>query len=144
MILVKLRQQKKATDIHGRSVTPYPEATEILEELKAAGIVLGVASRTTEIKGARKLIEALGWDKYLTHKEIFPGCKITHFNNLTASSKIPLEDMLFFDDEMRNIRDLTSHGVVCKEVKDGVNRNEVKKGLINFENIRTSKWSFCT
>lgn len=114
--------------------------TEILKELKEAGIVLGVASRTTEIKGARKLIEALGWDKYLTYKEIFPDCKVTHFNNLTKSSKIPLEEMLFFDDEHRNIRDLTAHGVVCIQVNDsGVNKRTLKSGLLKFEKERSQK-----
>lgn len=121
----------------GNIVNPYPEVTEILKELKEAGIVLGVASRTSEIKGARRLIETLGWDKYLTHKEIFPGCKVSHFNNLTASSKIPLEQMLFFDDEERNIRDLTAHGVVCVLVDDsGVNRSTLRDGLLKFERER--------
>ena len=117
---------------------PYPEVTDILEELKDHGITLGVASRTCGIKEARRLIEALGWDKYLTYKEIFPDCKVKHFNNLTKSSKIPLEEMLFFDDEHRNIRDLTAHGVVCILVDDsGVNRRTLKNGLLKFEKERS-------
>lgn len=109
-------------------------------ELKNAGIELGIASRTTEVKGARKLIETLGWDKYVSHIEIFPGSKITHFENLAKHSQIPLSEMLFFDDEERNIRDLTSVGVVCYLVDEkGVNRKSMREGLLKFEKERGGK-----
>ena len=106
-------------------------------ELKESGIELGIASRTTEVKGARRLIETLGWDKYIPFKEIFPGCKTTHFENLKRHTKIPYSEMLFFDDEERNIRDLTAVGVVCVLVDDhGVNRKTVTEGLAKFQKER--------
>lgn len=58
----------------------YPEVPRILEKLFNEGYKLAVASRTSEIKGARQLIELFGWDKYFSYLEIFPGCKTTHFN----------------------------------------------------------------
>ena len=45
--------------------------------------------------------------------------------------------MLFFDDEERNIRDLTAVGVVCVLVDDhGVNRKTVMEGLAKFQKER--------
>jgi len=85
-------------------VNPFPEVKEILKELDNAGIIIGIASRTTAVKPARLLIDALGWGPFIKYEEIFPGCKTTHFENLCKSSKIPLKHMLFFDDEERNIR----------------------------------------
>lgn len=37
--------------------------------------------------------------------------------------------MIFFDDEHRNIRDLTGVGVLSILVKDGVDKNVVKNAL---------------
>ena len=52
----------------------------LLEKLHNEGYVLAVASRTSEVAGANQLLRHFGWDKYFTYKEIYPGCKITHFN----------------------------------------------------------------
>lgn len=40
--------------------------------------------------------------------------------------------MLFFDDEQRNISDLTAHGVVSILVPNGVNRKVLSEGLAEF------------
>lgn len=141
------RNEPQARDKGGRIVNPYPEVKDILVELKDSGIELGVASRTPEIKGARRLIETLGWDKYIPFKEIYPGCKTTHFENLCKHTNIPLNEMLFFDDEERNIKDLTAIGVVSVLVDDrGVTRKTVREGLLKYEKERShdkgvqSKW----
>lgn len=52
----------------------------ILKELSDKGYELGIASRTSEIKGARQLLGLLGWQKYFKYTEIFPGNKVTHFS----------------------------------------------------------------
>lgn len=141
------RNEPQARDKGGRIVNPFPDVKEILVELKQSGIELGVASRTPEIKGARKLMETLDWDKYISFKEIYPGCKTTHFENLSKHSRIPYNEMLFFDDEDRNIKDITAIGVVCVLVDDrGVTRKTVREGLLKFEKERSgakevqSKW----
>ncbi|KAF2351849.1 HAD-superfamily phosphatase subfamily IIIC [Trinorchestia longiramus] len=66
-------------DNSGRTVKHYPEVPEVLADLHSQGYELGVASRTSEIPGANQLIKLFGWDKYFSYKEIYPGCKITHF-----------------------------------------------------------------
>ena len=134
------KREIQVKDKAGRIVNPYPEVSDILVELKDAGITVGVASRTPEVKGARRLIETLGWDKYMPFKEIYPGCKITHFENLTKHTKIPMSEMLFFDDEERNIRDLTAVGVVCVLVDErGVNRKTMNDGFLKFAKERGDK-----
>lgn len=57
----------------------YPEVPNVLKTLHKSGYLLGVASRTSEIDGAKELLKLLNWDKYFTYKEIYPGCKVTHF-----------------------------------------------------------------
>lgn len=132
------RNEPQARDKGGRIVNPFPDVKEILVELKQSGIELGVASRTPEIKGARRLMETLDWDKYISFKEIYPGCKTTHFENLSKHSHIPYNEMLFFDDEDRNIKDITAIGVVCVLVDDrGVTRKTVREGLLKFEKERS-------
>ena len=131
----------KVKDKNGKSTNPYPEVTGILQKLKDAGFVLGVASRTCEIRGAKMLIQTLGWNEYFSYQEIYPGCKVTHFEKLSRDSKINLEDMLFFDDEDRNIRDLTQKGVVSIFVKSGVDTELIHSGLKQFAKKRT-QWVY--
>lgn len=52
----------------------------MLQTLHDEGYTLAVASRTSEIKGANQLLQLFDWDKYFSYKEIYPGCKVTHFN----------------------------------------------------------------
>ncbi|KAI0218846.1 Magnesium-dependent phosphatase 1 [Lamellibrachia satsuma] len=49
-----------------------------------------------------------------------------------AQSKIPYNQMLFFDDEQRNITDLSKIGVVCILLHDGVSKEIIKQGLRTF------------
>jgi len=44
--------------------------------------------------------------------------------------------MLFFDDDYRNIRDVSGLGVLCVHVKDGLSLNLAKKGLEAYSNRR--------
>ncbi|XP_048515281.1 magnesium-dependent phosphatase 1-like isoform X2 [Athalia rosae] len=119
-------------DAHGRMIKHYPEVPDVLKELYDQGYQLGVASRTSEIKGANELLRLFGWDKYFKYKEIYPGCKVTHFSKIQKNSGAQLAEMLFFDDEDRNIHDLKKIGVTSILVRNGVNREVVKSGLSQF------------
>ncbi|KAJ8959454.1 hypothetical protein NQ318_022147 [Aromia moschata] len=124
------------TDSYGIDVTCYPEVPEVLKTLHDEGYTLAVASRTWEIKGAKQLVELFSWNKYFTYKEIFPGSKTTHFNNIKKQSGVDFKEMMFFDDEQRNVHDISRMGVVSVFVTDGVSRKVVEDGLNIFSKER--------
>lgn len=94
----------------GAKMEPYPETLAVLEHWSKK-CEIAVASRTSYPPGAESLLSLFGMDKYIKYKEIYPGCKLTHFNQLKKKSGVSYNEMLFFDDESRNIRDLKSVGV---------------------------------
>ncbi|KAL3276478.1 hypothetical protein HHI36_011859 [Cryptolaemus montrouzieri] len=120
-------------DSGGHKIQTYPQSTEILKDLFDNGYQLAVASRTSEMKGARQLLDLFEWNKYFSFVEIFPGRKTTHFGRIKSESKVEFKDMLFFDDEHRNIRDLEAVGVVSILVKNGVTKDVIRQGLNEFE-----------
>lgn len=116
--------------MRNHEIKPYPEVTQVLADLHQQGYELAIASRTSEIQGANQLVKLLNWDKYFKYKEIYPGCKVNHFCKFCKASGFKHADMLFFDDENRNIRDLSAKGVTCILVpEDGVTKTLVNKGL---------------
>lgn len=119
-------------DSRQRSVTCYKEVPALLHELHSSGYKLAVASRTAETEGANQLISLFDWDKYFSFKEIYPGCKKEHFKKFRTKSGIEYNDMLFFDDENRNITDIRSLGVTCVWVENGITRAVVQQGLRRF------------
>jgi magnesium-dependent phosphatase 1 len=101
-----------------REVTCYPDVPRILSELHGRGVRLAVASRTTCTREALHLLRLFGWEQFFTYKEIYAGSKTTHFRKFNEYSGIPFARMLFFDDEHRNISDLSALGVTAILVDD--------------------------
>ena len=123
----------KVYDMQKRHVKPYPESTKALEYLHEKGYELAIASRTSEIEGAQQLVNLFNWNKYFKYKEIYPGCKIAHFSKFCKASGFKHEEMLFFDDEHRNIVDLSGKGVTCLLVpNEGVTLKLIAEGLKKF------------
>jgi len=130
--VVILSRNGEVVDRHHKSVEHYKDVPAVLEDLYSSGFQLAVASRTGEVEGANELIKLFGWEKYFAVKEIYPGCKIEHFTKIHEKTGVPFKDMLFFDDEPRNISDLRSKGVTCMLVTNGVTKKVVKEGLAKF------------
>ncbi|XP_026277077.2 magnesium-dependent phosphatase 1-like [Frankliniella occidentalis] len=126
-----LQNKGEIFDMRLRPVKPYPEVPMILSELNEKGYELAIASRTSEIRGANQLIKLLGWDKYFKYKEIYPTSKLKHFSKFCDASHYKYEEMLFFDDDHRNIQELSEVGVTCVLVPagEGVTKNLVEAGL---------------
>ncbi|XP_035221580.1 magnesium-dependent phosphatase 1-like [Stegodyphus dumicola] len=127
------KENNSVIDGCGKKIKYYPEVPEVLEKLKQEGYILGVASRTDWPEGARKLLKLFDWNKYFTYTEIYPGRKTTHFRRMHEESGIPYSEMLFFDDEQRNISDLKAIGVKSILVNDGVNLKIVEDALKSFK-----------
>lgn len=66
--------------MRGQRIRYYNDVPEVLENLSKKGYDIGIASRTSEIEGANQLLDLFGWDKFIKYKEIYPGCKTTHFS----------------------------------------------------------------
>ncbi|XP_058790710.1 magnesium-dependent phosphatase 1-like [Phymastichus coffea] len=124
----------KVVDAHGQTISYYPYASEILKKLSQEGYEIGIASRTSEIKGAKQLLDLFGWNKYIKYTEIYPGSKTTHFSKIKDASGVEYKDMIFFDDEQRNIKDLTELGVLSIFVMNGVTHKVVQEGFKQFAN----------
>lgn len=110
----------------------YKDVPKILQDLSKQGFKLGIASRTSAIEEAKKLVELFNWKHYFHYSEIYPGCKINHFKRFQQQSGLPFNQMLFFDDEYRNIRDVGSLGVTCIHAENGVSRSVIEEGLRTF------------
>lgn len=63
--------------------------------------------------------------------DISTGQKFPHFETFKTKTKIAYKDMVFFDDEHRNIRDIGSLNVTCIKVDPfvGMNFDYLKKGF---------------
>lgn len=63
------------------------------------------------------------------HHEVYPGCKVKHFQRIHKRTGIPYEDMVFFDNEYRNVRDVQRLGVVCVHTPEGFRRKYFEQAL---------------
>jgi magnesium-dependent phosphatase 1 len=123
------RNGERVLDCHDGHVRLYEDVPEIMDALDAAGIPMGLASRTNEPGWARELLDLLGVRSRFEIEEIYPGEKTRHFGELQRKSGVSPERMLFFDDESRNIRAVGQLGVACVEVRSGMNWEVFRRGL---------------
>ncbi len=103
-------------DRRGRVVTLYPDIPAILDQLDEMRVPIGIASRTYEPEWAESILRLLGIDDRFAYRAIYPSTKTQHFADLQRQSGIAYDEMLFFDDEHRNIRDVENLGVTAVEV----------------------------
>nr|XP_048675732.1 magnesium-dependent phosphatase 1 isoform X1 [Caretta caretta] len=85
-----------------------------------------------ETRGATQLLELFGLHRFLHRVEIYPGGKSAHFHRLQQDTGVPFAQMLFFDDEERNIRDVSKLGVTCVLVPNGMTQVLLTQGLEAF------------
>ena len=115
-------------DSDGTPVRLYPDCSEILAALETAGTDLALASRTSAPPWARELLDLLGIRNLFQYEEIYPGDKTAHFRALREKSGVPFSEMLFFDDERRNIDAVSALGVTCVHVTRGLDWPTFEKG----------------
>ncbi|XP_060863222.1 magnesium-dependent phosphatase 1-like [Metopolophium dirhodum] len=128
----------KVVDSRGYVVQYYPDTPKVLKYLQEKNIGMSVASRTGETDGAEQLIQLFGWNKYFQNKQIYPGSKVTHINKISKNCNIKLEEMIFFDDEERNIVDVEHLGVVSILIRKGMTMPVLINGLKTFSDIRSN------
>ena len=119
----------RVVDRYDSHVRLYPDVRDILEELSDAGHFLSVASRTGRPDWARELMELLEIRHLFEHEEIYPGSKVTHFRGIAEASGSEYANMVFFDDEHRNIVEVGALGVHAVHVTRGLKRGIVTSAL---------------
>ncbi|XP_045756556.1 magnesium-dependent phosphatase 1 isoform X1 [Mirounga angustirostris] len=119
-------------DRRGRAVRLYPEVPDVLQRLRDLDVPMAAASRTGEIEGANQLLELFDLDRYFAHREIYPGSKVAHFERLQRKTGVVFSQMIFFDDEKRNIVDVSKLGVTCIHVQNGMSLQTLTEGLETF------------
>lgn len=116
-------------DSKGACIYLYPDVIKMLEALHNEGKKLAIASRTSAPSNAIQLLTLFDILSKFHYKEIFPGSKIQHMVNISRDSRIAYENIIFFDDEMRNIYDVSSIGIESVYIEDGIKYGFVKKYL---------------
>jgi magnesium-dependent phosphatase 1 len=128
----------KVWDSRGGAMTLYPDVFGILDELRDWRVTMSLASRTAEPGWARELLHLLDINDLFNHPQIYPGDKNRHFRKLHKQLHVAYEDMIFFDDESRNIRDVSEMGVQSHLVHRGLTRDVFEHALRVFDHARQS------
>lgn len=125
-------------DARGKLMEPFGDSSKILQKLHSEQIEIAAASRTSYPPGAYSLIDLLGWKKYFKYTEIYPGSKKAHFEELKKQSGFTYDQMLFFDNEDRNIIDVSKLGVISilVDTYSGCTLKDLAKGLKMFAEQR--------
>nr|GLL46023.1 magnesium-dependent phosphatase 1-like [Ipomoea trifida] len=96
----------------------YPQVNGILCALKEVGIGVGIASRSPTPDIANDFLSKLGIKSMVVAEEVFPSWspKTEHFQMIHRRTGLPYNEMLFFDDETRNIEAVSKMGVTSNLV----------------------------
>ncbi|KAI9889187.1 MAG: hypothetical protein M1814_005703 [Vezdaea aestivalis] len=135
------------TDNERERFSFYADVPGILQNCRNMGIKLALASRTCDPGLAKKVLGLLkiwpdggSMDSFFDYKAIWPGDKKEHFKKIADQSETSFKEMLFFDDERRNMN-VEELGVVMRWVKSGLTQDEVDRGVEEWRrrNGRTAK-----
>eukprot|EP00052_Salpingoeca_macrocollata_P010131 m.79237 g.79237 ORF g.79237 m.79237 type:complete len:183 (-) comp17410_c0_seq1:115-663(-) len=129
----------RVTDRANEEIQLFPDVHDILHDLHTQehfqGVQVAYASRTMCPENAFECLELIMAKNVVSlkdlghHFEIYPGNKTTHFQKFKEASGVAFTDMLFFDNEMRNIRDISRLGVTCVYTPYGLDKACWEKGL---------------
>lgn len=132
------------TDRSGTKVRLLGDVRNVLHELhtheKWSDTKLAWVSCTDEPEWAEQLLrqfivaEDITLGSVVHSSQIFKENKRQHFKQLKAQfPQIRYEEMLFFDNEMYNIRNVAPLGVKCVYCPDGVTKEAWEEGLGMFQ-----------
>ncbi|KAI9991836.1 hypothetical protein PInf_017212 [Phytophthora infestans] len=122
---------------------PQKVLTVLETDAQFEGTKIAIASRTGEIEAAKECMrlievdikgEMSTLDQIASFVEVYPTCKAAHFNQFLQHSGVAYKDMLFFDDEYRNVQDVSRLGVTCQFCPDGVTWSSWVEGIQAYQN----------
>ncbi len=114
------RRHGRVIDARGGCIDPYPDIPRILEFCEVQGYLMATASRTDQPSWAKRILDLLELRDRFAFEEIYPGSKTRHFHALQRQSGLDFEQMIFFDDEHRNIHEVGDLGVQAVHVPRGM------------------------
>eukprot|EP00873_Tetraselmis_striata_P002178 jgi/Tetstr1/422442/TSEL_013280.t1 len=133
------------TDGSGEEVRLMGSSRRILAELandpKWKDTAIAYVSRTPQPEWSRQCLRlidiakgsgAVSMDELGEHQEIYAGEKTAHFQRIHEQSGIDYKDMIFFDNERRNVVDMQQLGVTCVHAPDGMTDEAWEMGLRQF------------
>ena len=115
-------------DSENNAIFLYPDVRSLLKDLQE-DYSLAIASRTHRPEWARELLQLLEVNTYFSYQEIYPGSKTEHFHQLQHRTDLPFKEMLFFDDEIRNVNDVARLGVTAVLADEGITQKLVFRYL---------------
>ena len=141
------------TDCGGNKVELMGIAGEIIYQVKkdpkwvSNGTKLAWCSTTDEPTWAQECLRkfkakgssgpAISLKELADSEQIYKArTKREHFNRLKAEFGIAFEDMIFYDNQMNNIHDVSPLGVHCVYAPDGLTRKKWEQGLADFAKKR--------
>ncbi|XP_071447028.1 magnesium-dependent phosphatase 1-like [Hetaerina americana] len=110
----------RVIDSRGKAYNLFPGVHGVLGKLFHEGFTLGVASRIENFDAAEQLMRYFNLKRYFSYIVIYPGTKTKHLKDLRMHTGVEFEDMLFFDDDKRNIREVSRLGVTSVQVENGI------------------------
>ncbi|KAG5625385.1 hypothetical protein H5410_010603 [Solanum commersonii] len=112
----------------------YPQAKGIMHAFKDKGVNVAIASRSPTPDVANAFLQKLEIKSMFVAQEIFSSWthKTEHFQKINRKTAVPYNEMLFFDDENRNIQAVSKMGVTSILVGKGVNLGALRQGLSEF------------
>lgn len=125
------RHNDTILDDDRREIKLYPDVMNILEEMAIMNIDMAVASRTGAPDWAYELMEMFDIKKFFSYFEIYPGSKVFHFGSLRRSTGYDYQQMIFFDDEIRNIEEVGRLGVETVYVENGISLQMIRQRISN-------------
>lgn len=144
------------TDRAGEQVRFFPAVNSVLSVLELDqqfrdATEVAVASRTTEPQWAKTCMRLLDVEftavdgsssrkaslqSVVDYEAIYPRNKRAHFAQLKEESGVEYSDMLFFDNEYGNIRDINALGVVCAYCPNGLSDGAWLQGMEAFQQAK--------
>ena len=129
-----------------RSVTLFQDVPSIFDALVDNSVRIAYASRTWEPEWAKEALRLFPCGtKEVVNMWSAAGAhgwgdvsKVSHLNEISEQFNISFDSMLFFDNEMRNIRDINKLGATCGYCPDGLTTDIFKRALMQHSDaIRT-------
>lgn len=121
----------------GERMELFPAARAALRELADAGVPVAIASRASEREWAAEIMRLMRVDDARTMADVIGsapvviqgGSKVKHLKHISAESKVPLAEMLFYDNERSNIQEVEKLGVTCAYCPRGMTEEVYREGV---------------